>query len=231
MLAFAAIQNSQISSIREAARRFSVPRSSLQRRLNGDTFRAEQRANNHKLTEFEEISLLQWVLSMDSRKAAPRPAMAQEMANILLAQRCQQRVGQNWVYKFAKRHDELKTRFSRRYNYERAKCEDPKVIEEWFQCVRRTIAEHGIQSDDIYNFDETGFEMGLISTARVVTREYYDRRKGITTRKPRMGHISHLSRLSTRQALCFHHALFSRARFSNRHGMKIRLYHKIGVSM
>ena len=33
-------------------------------------------------------------------------------------------------------------------------------------------------SDDIYNFDETGFAMGVISTTRVVTRsEYYGRAK------------------------------------------------------
>ena len=37
--------------------------------------------------------------------------------------------------------------------------------------------EHGILRDDIYNFDETGFAMGLIATAKVVTRaEYYGRR-------------------------------------------------------
>ena len=31
-------------------------------------------------------------------------------------------------------------------------------------------------TDDIYNFDETGFAMGLTATAKVVTRsEYYGR--------------------------------------------------------
>jgi hypothetical protein len=39
------------------------------------------------------------------------------------------------------------------------------------------IAENGIQPEDIYNFDETGFAMGLISAQKVVTRaEYYGRR-------------------------------------------------------
>lgn len=39
------------------------------------------------------------------------------------------------------------------------------------------IDENGIQSEDIYNFDETGFAMGLIATAKVVTRaKYYGRR-------------------------------------------------------
>jgi hypothetical protein len=77
-----------------------------------------------------------------------------------------------------KRHPELSNRFSRRYNYERAKCEDPKVVSEWFNLVQKTILENGIDPDDIYNFDETGFAMGLTATAKVITRaQYYGRRK------------------------------------------------------
>ena len=68
------------------------------------------------------------------------------------------------------RCDELKTRFSRRYNHQRAKCEDPKIIQEWFNRVQITIMQHGIALEDIYNFDETGFAMGLVATAKVVTR-------------------------------------------------------------
>ncbi|RJE18836.1 Pogo transposable element [Aspergillus sclerotialis] len=99
------------------------------------------------------------------------------MANILLAERGRQTVGINWASNYIKRHDQLKTRYSRRYNYQRAKCEDPKVIRLWFDLVRRTIDENGIQPEDIYNFDETGFAMGIIATTKVVTRaEYYGRR-------------------------------------------------------
>jgi hypothetical protein len=37
--------------------------------------------------------------------------------------------------------------------------------------------QHGILPEDIYNFNETGFAMGLTATAKVVTRlEYYGRR-------------------------------------------------------
>ncbi|OQD87427.1 hypothetical protein PENVUL_c353G03493, partial [Penicillium vulpinum] len=78
---------------------------------------------------------------------------------------------------FVKRRPLLSSRFSKRYNYERAKCEDPKIIQEWFDLVQKTILQFGIDPDDIYNFDETGFAMGLISTAKVITRsEFYDRR-------------------------------------------------------
>ncbi|CDM38174.1 Probable transposable element [Penicillium roqueforti FM164] len=57
LLAIQAIKSQEISSIREAARRFDVPETTLRRRLRGITNRATSRANSHKLTEIEEESL------------------------------------------------------------------------------------------------------------------------------------------------------------------------------
>ena len=91
------------------------------------------------------------------------------MANRLLATRNQLRIGKHWVSNFIKRRLELWMRFQHKYDYQRAKCEDPEVIQGWFNLVRNTIAKYGIQDADIYNFDETGFMMGVISTGIVVT--------------------------------------------------------------
>ena len=38
---------------------------------------------------------------------------------------------------------------------------------DWFQLVQNTIAKYGIVEQDIYNFDETGFSVGMTSTAKV----------------------------------------------------------------
>jgi hypothetical protein len=95
------------------------------------------------------------------------------MANILLAARGSHpppTVGINWASKFIDRRPELCMRLSIRHDYQRALNEDPKLLREWFSTVQRTIDENGIQPEDIYNFDETGFAMGLISTQKVVTR-------------------------------------------------------------
>jgi hypothetical protein len=176
-LAISALKKQQISNIREAARVYNIPRTTLQRRLNRITSRSETRANNQKLTQNKEESLVQWILSLDRRGAPPTPSDAREMANILLAGRGTapiQSVGVNWVTKFIQRRPEVKSCFSRRYDYRRAKCENPKVIKEWFDRVQITIMQHGIAQEDIYNFDETGFAMGLVNTARVITRaDYY----------------------------------------------------------
>jgi len=60
-------------------------------------------------------------------------------------------------------------RFFRKYDYQRAKCEDPTIIRNWFTLVANTIAKYSIQLEDIYNFDETGFMMGIIQSGIVVT--------------------------------------------------------------
>ena len=60
-------------------------------------------------------------------------------------------------------------RFIRKYDYQRAKCEDLKVICEWFAFVYNVKVKYGILDDDLYNFDETGFMMGIIIVIMVVT--------------------------------------------------------------
>lgn len=87
MLAIAAIKNQEISTIHEAARLFDVPCTTLEHCLVSHTTCAETRANGHKLTETEEESLIQWILSMNQHGAAPWPATVQEMVNLLLKAR------------------------------------------------------------------------------------------------------------------------------------------------
>jgi len=173
LLAIRDLQNSKITSIRTAAARYQIPRTTLTRRLQNVQSRTDTRPNGHKLTVLEEDTLVEWILSLDSRGAAPRPSHVRDMANILLADRENTpplTVGVNWATSFIKRRDELQSRFSRRYDYQRAKNEDRMVLSDWFRLVKQTIDQNGIQPDDIYNFDETGFAMGLISAQKVVTR-------------------------------------------------------------
>ncbi|KAG8356579.1 hypothetical protein FVEN_g12836 [Fusarium venenatum] len=91
------------------------------------------------------------------------------MANSLLADRDAPPVGMRWAHNFIKRQPELKTRLFRRYNYQRAKCEDPTIIRGWFRLIENTIAKYGIQSDNIWNFNKTGFMMGIMQSGMVVT--------------------------------------------------------------
>jgi hypothetical protein len=121
------------------------------------------------LTPYEESALVQYILDLDSRGFPPRPQAVQEMADLLLSERGESPVGKNWTTNFIKRRTEIKAKFSQKYDYKRAKCEDPKIIQGWFSLVRNTVAKYGILEQDIYNFNEAGFAMGVIATAKVVT--------------------------------------------------------------
>ena len=92
------------------------------------------------------------------------------MANLLLATRQATPVGKLWPYNFVRRHPGLKTRFSRAYDFQRALCEDPALIDAWFRLVANMRTKYSIQDCDFYNFDETGFMMGVICSTTVVTR-------------------------------------------------------------
>ncbi|RAL64550.1 hypothetical protein DID88_002024 [Monilinia fructigena] len=130
---------------------------------------AESRSKSHNLTELEEEVLIQYILDMDLRGFPPKFKNVEDMANYILESKGAKRVGKLWAYRFVKRRIELKTRFSRVYDFQRALCEDPKLIEEWFRLVANMRAKYGILDGDFYNFDETGFMMGIICAAMVVT--------------------------------------------------------------
>jgi len=174
LLAIRAYQNGQFSSIRAAAKAYDVSKSTLTARLRGRTSHADSAPNCQKLTSIEESTLVEWILSMDKCGMPPHAAAVQKMANLLLAE-CSKSasipttIGRNWVQQFIKHHEELQSRHNHKYDYQQAQCEDPKIIHEWFQHMRDIIQQYGVVDQDIYNFDETGFQMGVISTAKVIT--------------------------------------------------------------
>jgi hypothetical protein len=95
--------------------------------------------------------------------------MVRDIANILLSQHGNQEISKKWIYRLVQCRPDIKSRFSRRYNYERAKYEDPKIIQEYFDHVREAILKYDILPEDIYNFNKTSFAMGLCATVKVIT--------------------------------------------------------------
>ena len=146
-----------------------VPRTTLRDRLEGRPSRRDIMPNSQKLTRLEEDTILEHIVDLDARSFPPRLADVEDMANMLLTERGKPKVGKRWASNFVARQPLLKTRFFRKYDYKRAQCEDPDTIRGWFALVRNTIAKYGVAASDIYNFDETGFMMGVIASGMVVT--------------------------------------------------------------
>jgi hypothetical protein len=168
-LALQALKQDANLSQRRAAAIYNVPQSTLSDRLAGAQPQRDYKPKSRKLLLTEEETVVQHVLDLDARGFPPRLAAVKDMADSLLAERHQDPVGQKWAANFVKRRPELKVKFNRKYDYQRALCEDPEAIRRWFQLVENTKAKYGIKDEDTYNFDESGFMMGMISTRAVVT--------------------------------------------------------------
>jgi hypothetical protein len=129
ILAVEAYKNSQFKSIRAAAAAYDVPCSTLTHRISGRKPRVDVPANCQKLKDLEEASLKQWILDIDEHGLPPNHETVHKMANLLLSDRKSESIGLNWVSRFIKRHDELTSKYTRKYDYQRAKCEDPEIIQ------------------------------------------------------------------------------------------------------
>jgi hypothetical protein len=163
------IQSQRVQSQRRAASIYNVPRTTLQDRRAGKRSRRDCEPNSKRLNKLEEEAIVERVLNESLRGFAPIKADVRAMADKLLQERESNSVGKNWVDNFIKRTPELRTRWSRPYDHQRATCEDPVIIQRWFDLVKGMKEKWGIVDDDIYNFDETGFMMGKISSQLVVT--------------------------------------------------------------
>ena len=172
-LAIASYRNNPKQSLRALAMAFDIPRSTLQTRVSDTKPRSEIRPANCKLSPIEEQSLVQWILDLDRRGFPPYIIDVRRMADALLAARGQnpppQPTGKKWVSRFIQSQPELQTKWTRRLNSQRAQYEDPTTIAAWFKLVEETRQTYGVLDQDIYNFDETGFAMGVAATSKVVT--------------------------------------------------------------
>jgi hypothetical protein len=141
LLALQALHNNPKLSIRRAASIYNVRYTTLRNRKNGMQSRCDSIPNSRRLSDLGEQIIVQFILDLDSRGFPSRLRFVEEMANSLLAYRDASPIGKRWAHNFVKRQPELKTRLFRKYDYQRAKCEDPTIIRGWFRLVQNTIAK------------------------------------------------------------------------------------------
>jgi len=167
--AISEITSKRVKSLTRAAAIYNVSRTTVRDRRAGTRPRSECEPNSKRLTKLEEEVILQSVLDASICGVPPTKALVRDMADRLLRERGEKPVGKYWVDNFIKRTPELKKRWSRPYDRQRAACEDPALILPWFELVQSTKAKYGILDEDTWNFDETGFLMGKITSQLVVT--------------------------------------------------------------
>ena len=153
-----------------------MPRSTLNRRINGIPSQQDSVPKSRILTPLEELVIVRHILNLDSRSFPPRIRNVEDIANRILNDRNATRVGKNWTSNFVQRQLELSTRFNRRIDYQRVLSEDPDAYNAWFRLAQNTINKYGILKEDIYNFDETRLsprplESSILAPWQILARE------------------------------------------------------------
>jgi hypothetical protein len=117
ILALQALQNDKNLSVRAAAKIYGVSQATLGRRRAGKPARCDITPNSKKLTQPEEEAIIRYIIELNARAFPPRLSSVEDMTNQLLRVRDAPPVGKLWAHRFVKRQPELRTRFTRRYNY------------------------------------------------------------------------------------------------------------------
>ncbi|KAE8238179.1 hypothetical protein A4X03_0g8919 [Tilletia caries] len=156
------------------AKKWKVHRQRLSRRFQGKTQSKSTRPpTNRKLNSAQEQALMAYVAALDRLELSARPALLVASANQLLAAAHQGSgpppvVGKNWLGSFVKRHPQLH-RVKQKSRELSRMLQDRPTLKRFFGKLKKTMDEHGITQDDIWNVDEVGFRIGAGEKQWIVT--------------------------------------------------------------
>ena len=126
-LALNAFKKGQFKTKKAVSLAFDVPATTLRRRIQGIASRSQKAANCRKLSATEESTLSAWILDMDKRGLPLQLSTVRHLAQLLASARLPSSqptiIGEHWVNRYIQRHPELKSKYTRKDDYQRAKCE------------------------------------------------------------------------------------------------------------
>jgi len=161
-------------SIRAAAVRFGVPRSTLRDRHFG---KSQPRNQAHKkqqlLTEEEENEVVAWIERLDHIGIPPRLSHIHDMVAVIVKGHEEWEkatVGKHWISRFLDRHIEIASRLASRIDCQRESAAQPASIKSFFDRLGEVKSRYHISADDIWNVDEKGFAIGIGKKGKVVCK-------------------------------------------------------------
>jgi hypothetical protein len=175
--ALASLQDQSKPNFAKTAREFAVPVDRLRRRWKGQKSLFTRQPNGRKLNPAQELALCEYINYFDTVGLSINRAQIGIAANSILEEAHSDKtteppqIGEHWLARFLQRHPEFYRRRRRAIDIERATALDKSVVERWFDDYQRVVTEHGILPEDIYNFDETGFQIGVGQDQYIITRE------------------------------------------------------------
>jgi hypothetical protein len=162
--------DSDKKSIRNIARVYDVNPETLRKRVNGvSKSKVEASHVIQRLSAGEEESLVDWIKQLGVWGWPPRVLQLRKMAvELLQAKGDYKELGICWTDQFFRQHPDLKAKFYRGLDQQRALASDLVILSYWFDLYKETIAKYNVNLSDIYNIDEKGILIGLIHKTKVI---------------------------------------------------------------
>jgi hypothetical protein len=162
------------------ARQHGVPYQRLLARSKGRSTLSERPSGTYKLTEAQDQALYEYIARLDELGVCVRLAMIISCANYLLKQSYEgdgmpPSANKLWARRWLKRNPELYKRRQKSLELNRAVAHDREAILSWFTGLIKLIKLYGITPADTWNFDETGFRIGVGKDQWVITFEPHRR--------------------------------------------------------
>jgi 4-hydroxybenzoate polyprenyltransferase len=146
-------------SIRKAALRRGVKRSTLQNRLHGRLTRNEAHQHRQKLSPDIEIRLVTWIINQEALGYAPSHGQVKGMVREILKKKGENDdLGIHWMDGFFHRHPDVKTKLGRRIDFRRLNGASPENINKFFNAYEQY---QWIKPSNRYNTDEVGIMEGM----------------------------------------------------------------------
>lgn len=145
-------------SLRRAAEKHWVPKSTLSARMHGRKPRKGSYIGT-KLTMDQEDMLAAWIIRQETIGYAPRPDIVRRIATkYSTLNGYSEPIGVNWVRRFHKRHPDIRMKKGRRMEAARFNSFNERAVN-WYFDTREGIYGN-ISPDLTYNMDEGGLMMG-----------------------------------------------------------------------
>lgn len=152
-------------SVRKAAKKWRVAKSTLQDKLSG---KAEKKRSGPctVLTQAEENRFAEWLIERAKRGFGATKDEFLDCVKTFIEKDKREtkftgnRPGNKWYRGFAKRNPQVRLRSARPLDKKRAKI-TPKDVDEWFENYEKFIRDVGVADcpGQIWNCDETGFDL------------------------------------------------------------------------
>ena len=147
--------------LQRVAKRWGIPRGTLQKRWHGTRPRSIAFEAYQRLSQEQERALARWISAQNDLGCPPTHAQLRGLAQRVLHQANDHRpLGVNWVQGFLARNSDISSRRGTKLESSRFNGANTETIQGFFDLLEQPIVS-AIRPENRYNMDETGLQEGL----------------------------------------------------------------------